>query len=290
MLRIPDQFLDCSLYIYESMETAESGMPSGGSGFLVAVPLLANPQESQLYVVTNRHVVANVDHPVLRLNSVTGVAHSLETNSLRWVNSHEDDLAVLPLDIAEEDYKLACVPVKAFMTEDKSKGLGIGPGDEVFMVGRFISHEGKQKNTPTVRFGNISMMAHEPMENAFGQLQETFLVECRSIPGYSGSPVFMFIDLTLPRPPNWFTPAMPVYNPEAHGPWFLGIDWCHIYNYESVLKENKEAPLVPKQWVRSNTGMAGVIPAWRLQSLLNTEGLVAQRKERDERITAERKA
>ena len=290
MLRISDQFLDCSLYIYESMQTAESGTPSGGSGFLVGVPLLANPAEFQLYVVTNRHVIEKLRNPVLRLNAVTGGARCLETNALRWVSNNEDDLAVLPLDIAEENYKLACVPVNAFITEDKVIGLGIDPGDEAFMVGRFISHEGMQKNTPTVRFGSIAMMAHEPMKNAFGKLQETFLVECRSISGYSGSPVFIFITPTLPRPPHWFTPAMPVYRQDVHGPWLLGIDWCHIENYESVLKEDRETPCIPKQWVKSNTGMAGIIPAWRLQILLNMEGLAAQRKQRDDRITAERKA
>jgi hypothetical protein len=92
------------------------------------------------------------------------------------------------------------------------QGLGVGPGDEVFMVGRFVSREGKEKNTPAVRFGSLAMVPRE----SFGEEQvssgEHFLVNCRSIFGYSGSPVFVFIDPTLPRPPYWFTPAMPVYN------------------------------------------------------------------------------
>ena len=288
MLRISDQFLDGSLYIYETIEKAENGTPSGGSGFLVAVPLPTNPEELQLYVATNRHVVEGFQNPVLRLNPVKDQSPFLKTNLHRWIIGEKDDLAVLPLEIPEEDYRLACVPLRAFMTKDMAQGLGIGPGDEAFMVGRFISHEGKQKNTPTVRFGNLAMMAHEPMTNKYGQAQETFLVECRSIPGYSGSPVFVFINPTLPRPPYWFTPAMPVYRPEYHGPWLLGVDWCHIQNYETVLEEDKETPCVPQRWAKSNTGMAGVIPAWRLASLLEIDELVVQRKQRDDRITAEK--
>lgn len=83
---------------------------------------------------------------------------------------------------------------------------------------------------------------------------------------------------------------MPVYRAEVHGPWLLGIDWCHIQNYESVPKKDRETPCLPKQWVKSNTDMAGVIPAWRLQCLLEADELMAQRKQRDDRITAEKRA
>jgi hypothetical protein len=38
---------------------------------------------------------------------------------MRWVINSDDDIAVLRLDIAEEKYKLACVPVKGFITEGK---------------------------------------------------------------------------------------------------------------------------------------------------------------------------
>ena len=183
---------------------------------------------------------------------------------------------------------MACVSVSAFMTTAIATGRNIGPGDEAFIVGRFVSHEGTERNTPTVRFGNIGMMPQEPMQNAFGSLQETFLVECRSIPGYSGSPVFVYIDPILPRAPYSATPAMPVYQPEWHGPWLLGVGWCHLHDYEPVYQADKETRTSPAQWVKSRSGMAGVIPAWRLRALLETDELVEQRTQKDERITAEK--
>src|ERR1017187_7908057 len=65
------------------------------------------------------------------------------------------------------------------------------------------------------------------------------------------------------------------YRQEKHGPWLLGIDWCHIHDNEKVCAENG-AEIVPAQYVKVSTGMAGVIPAWRLLSLLNCDELKAQ--------------
>jgi hypothetical protein len=53
----------------------------------------------------------------------------------------------------------------------------------VFMVGRVITHEGKQKNLPSARFGNITMMPVEPLRHMRGINQESFVVEMRSIGG-----------------------------------------------------------------------------------------------------------
>jgi len=60
------------------------------------------------------------------------------------------------------------------------------------MVGRFIGHDGHQRNTPAVRFGNIAMMPDEKIKAADGTEQEGFLVELRSVPGCSGSAVYIY--------------------------------------------------------------------------------------------------
>jgi hypothetical protein len=82
----------------------------------------------------------------------------------------------------------------------------IGPGDDVFVVGRFINREGKQKNIPSVRFGNIAQMPGEPLFLDDGKELECFLIEGRSISGFSGSPVFIHISPEAPEfpefPPN----------------------------------------------------------------------------------------
>jgi hypothetical protein len=292
MIVTPPQILNCAVYIYPSKESATVGeLSSGGSGVSVFVPLKENQDAGQIYVVTARHVIEKMRNPVLRINKnkTGGGMDCFETNRSRWVDHPDgDDLAALPIDLDPESLDLLPVLIEMFVDET-IRGQWLLPGDEVFMIGRFFSHEGTQRNTPSVRFGNISMLPHEPMRNDRGFDQESFLVEQRSLPGYSGSPVFVYIDPANPRPPEWKTPVRTRFRPEFNGPWLLGIDWCHLHNFEPVLKNDQETRAEPKQWVKSHTGMAGVIPAWRVLGLLETEVLVKQREKEDADITAQKK-
>jgi hypothetical protein len=91
------------------------------------------------------------------------------------------------------------------MTEIDLSEYDVGPGDDVFFVDRYVNHEGQQRNLPTVRLGIISMLPYEKVEHSRGTLVDSFLVEARSLGGYSGSPVFLFIrpytlDIEMPVP------------------------------------------------------------------------------------------
>jgi len=102
---------------------------------------------------------------------------------------------------------------------DASDQIVLGYGDDIFMVGRFITFDGKQRNTPVVRFGQISMLPAEPVEVDGGRAQEeVFLVECRSIGGLSGSPVFVDLqtrELTYPRAQPVFSIPRCRYRPSS---------------------------------------------------------------------------
>ena len=94
--------------------------------------------------------------------------------------------------------------------------LNIGPGDDVFMIGRFINRDGGQENTPSVRFGNISMMALR------GHNAPQFIsVEMRSMGGYSGSPAIVYI------PPFALRPEKSSIGPESYF-FLLGVDRGHV--------------------------------------------------------------
>jgi hypothetical protein len=61
----------------------------------------------------------------------------------------------------------------------------------------------------------------------------------------------------------------------------LGVDWGHIPMTLPVLdKHDKE--LADRYYVKSHTSMSGVVPAWRLQELLDTPRFKEQRMQ-DER-------
>lgn len=295
VIPIPTPYLNCAVFIYETEAHANAGTFSGGSGFFVGVPLEVNKEKTQLYVVTARHVLKDWLNPVIRLNLLSGGFKALPTNRARWIDHPDkDDLSVLPLPIGVEDdeYILSCAFLKDFV--DFNRSTVIFPGDEVFMVGRFFSHEGKEQNAPVVRFGNISMMASQPMQSEFKDDQQTFLVEQWSLPGYSGSPVFVFLDPSQPRPPMWMVAGnrMGKINLETTGPWLLGIDWVHIQNHAPLMEKDDLGRMVtvsPKRWVMSHTGMAGVIPSWRLADMLTSMEFQMARNKQDERITQEKK-
>src|SRR5438445_660680 len=66
-------------------------------------------------------------------------------------------------------------------------------GGTGFLLGWFISHSSKQTNQPLARFGNIAMMPGEKVVDGRGLRVEAYLVEMRSLSGYSGSPVFVYL-------------------------------------------------------------------------------------------------
>lgn len=287
--RLDRMYTDCVIYIYKSSEDAKNGEHIGGSGFLFSVPLLGVRDESQIYAVTNGHVIKKAGaHPVIRLNTVDGIADSIETEFSDWKGQPSPDLAVCRVNLSANKYRFAHVPQYPFaLTEKEFNDYGIGAGDEVFMSGRFVTVAGKQKNEPAIRFGNIASVPSEPIKDEDDNDQESILVECRSVSGYSGSPVFVWIPPAYPRP---FLLNRNVSWKDKYrgpiGPWLLGVNWCHIPNYEPVVeigddgKKNECNDLQAK----SNTAMAGVIPVWRLVELLYSEELVKQREKKVKEI------
>jgi hypothetical protein len=272
MPAIPDEALDCVVYLYPDTDSAISGRRAGGCGFAVAVAS-KHPGFSFAYVVTNSHVIAEGKSPIVRVNTRDGRFQVIEKTDEFWIpHPGGDDLAVLSINFEYESIKVKAIADEFFATKEKIEQFKVGPGDEVFIPGRFVNHEGKQRNLPAVRFGNVSMLPHEPIRTERGLLQEAFLVECRSIPGYSGSPVFL-----LPMP---FSPVPRTMPP----PMLLGVVMGHIRSQRGVLDKTTRKPIDPNWMVETNTGMTVVIPAWKIRELLFMEELVKVREEIEQQL------
>jgi trypsin-like peptidase len=287
MPRIHDVFLQSAFFIYPSMQAARSGESVGGTGFLVCVRLKQNEDYGQVYAVTNGHVVAACKtNVVIRLNTDNGVEY---VNSAKkdWVlhPSGIFDIAVLPIDLSNST--VSQIGADLFLSREAADSLDIGPGDDTFMVGRLLGHEGRKQNITPVRFGNIAARPSEAIRVEGCDRGENFLVECRSISGYSGSPVFVWIDPNRPRPPMWLAPALPPYDPKRHGPYLLGIDAGHIEIDVPVMQPKQARKIGTVSFI---TAMSVVVPAWHLTELLNGPVLVEQRKNEDARITEKKKA
>ena len=169
MARIPDEILDCSVFLYPSKDDAdaEEGSVAGGTGFLVGVSSDDVPELWYFYVVTNKHVVTGLKNDkgdyeggsqVVRLNTWSGKSDSMDLSG-SWVNHPTDDLAVAYAPVLHNVHKFTCIDFQKYIPDkQKMEVMKIGPGDDTYMVGRFINHHGKQRNLPSVRWGHISMM------------------------------------------------------------------------------------------------------------------------------------
>lgn len=291
---IPLEYLDCVFYLYSSAELAKEGSQLGGSGFLVGVPLDQNKDFVSLYAITNNHVVKKCgDHPAIRLNKMDGSIDVLVTTKQAWkAHPYASDVAAMPIDLPQgsDGHRFSWVHFDLFVRKEWMENF-IRPGDDTFMVGRFVNVQGQQRNTPALRFGNVAMLPFEPIEDEEGLKQQSFLVECRSIPGYSGSPVFVYDPQKFKRGRS-FVESWD--NLKMTGPWLLGIDRCHIKNFEPVYEVERQGETLKREecrnlQARSNTSMAGVIPAWILTELLFEEEFVEARQKKDEEVS-QRKA
>jgi hypothetical protein len=206
---------------------------------------------------------------------------SLELTRANWDVREECDLAVALLtDLPSDGLSFKAVDVKFLIEKSTIESERIGPGDDVFLVGRFVNHEGRQKNLPCIRCGNIAMMAdkREPvlLSKESKKRHEAFLVELRTKCGFSGSPVFVQLHSPAVDQYRGSIPRLDVSPESGYGPWLLGV---HI----GQVRDTTETALKSDQ---TDTGMGIVIPAWHLNDLLGGRRSVDARRDADERFAS----
>ena len=281
MARIQDELLGCVFFVYPSRAEADTGSQHGASGFFVGIDWDSSPHRRHVYAVTNKHVIMSCrDNVVIRVTRLDGQLDFIETDPIEWHPSRYHDISVRPIEHAKAAL-FQNVPDGMFVIRENFEGTiegstCLGPGDEVFMIGRFISHDGREKNHPSTRFGNLSMLP-APIRHPGGYDQESFAVEMRSISGYSGSPAFIYWEFGGSQ--------LSGINRPFHKSFLglLGVDWGHIPMQLPVLKQNGK-PHDDKLYVKSHTSMSGVVPSWHLRELLESAELKGQRMkdEKDE--------
>ncbi|MGP8231511.1 MAG: hypothetical protein ACLQL2_02450 [Methylovirgula sp.] len=272
------------IYLYPDEKSADEGEKIGGSGFLVGVPSKGLPQNFWfLYAVTNKHVIED-GATTIRFTTPDGKKEILTTDERSWVHHPAgDDLSACLISFDPKTIKFNFVPRGDFVSDYDIKNLDIGVGDEIFVVGRFISHEGKQHNNPTARFGCIAQMPLEPIVQDHGFPQESYLIEVRSIGGFSGSPVFLHIMAT-----NDKFATMKRVEWHQNRERLLGIEWGLLQTWDPVCNELRK-PVNPNPrclQVARNTGMTAVVPAQKLAEMLDNGSLAEYRLEQ-ERIAME---
>lgn len=265
MPRIPDDVLECVVYLYPSIAAANAGEKLGGSGFVVRVD-----QEGAdfYYIVTNKHVI-DAGSTTVRFNTKANIHEAFDWDERNWIRSAEADLAIFPFPDPPRDLKVRSIITGQFLRDETVKALDIGMGDDVFFAGRFVNAEGSDRNRPSLRFGNIAQTDTLMIDG-----EESYVVEARSIPGYSGSPVFVYTLAGLPRK-LFDENTEKAIKTRSYGPFLLGVDWCHINDY--VDARDQQGNMLPFK-IRSNSGMMGVVPVAKLSDLLYRQDMVDMRR------------
>lgn len=165
---LPRSITDGAIFLYGSVDEAQSRVGWGGSGFLVGMASEAAPELVHLYAVSNDHVTSRC--PVIRLTKANGDVELIPLEPQDWIEHPDgDDVAVCavgPVPAPGEQFRDLNIPMDAHFYFDVARLLavedfawGVGPsiGDDCLMVGQYINLEGRQFDRGAVRFGNLSM-------------------------------------------------------------------------------------------------------------------------------------
>jgi hypothetical protein len=283
-------WLDGIVFIYPSEADALAGAPYGATGFLMQV----NPSEGlppaagHLYIVTNAHVIESGGEFV-RFNIKAGGVSVQQIPHDGWfLHPDGDDLALAPVG-PPDALQTANVPFEMAATPDLFETQILGPGDEAFFIGRFVNRDGKSSNIPTARFGSIAQVGGDPIyQSGRGFRQDSILVECHSLSGFSGSPVFAYRAANIRTGANLVAsthlrsaPDDSLWvHPQLAQVYLIGVDWGSDPWTADVRDKGTDKP-VRNEYVRASSGMACVVPAWKLRGALDHPDLIEFRRVRE---------
>lgn len=290
--KIPKELLHSTVFLYRSIDAAKQSEDQGGTGFIVGMQTVSS-SKVVAYIVSNWHVAVSKGFPVVRIPLIDGGFDFFDFDCSEWTFVPKYDIAVVEITLNPRRHIFSFIPDSAFLTENSRILLDIGPGDDVFMIGRFVQH-GDAEGQPAVRFGNIRMNP-APIEQTNGFSAESYCLDLHSRTGFSGSPVFVYRipsnDLAPDRKANAQT-ALDILN-RKNLLCLLGIHWGQFPELWEI-KEDKslrysadevEPLLVGKNYVEGLSGMTCVLPSWSIMEVLNLPKLKSRREKINDDIT-----
>ncbi|GEM_PF-684465 len=265
-----------------------------GTGFFIAVKSTDNPETSFGYFVTAKHVFQNKDKKdwitkiYVRLNKQDNTSEYIpidlfpkgERKNIFTSTDPTVDIAIIPAKIDHKKYKVRFLGEEFLTTKSDFGKFNIKEGTEVFFTGLFTSHIGEQRNYPIVRFGRVALIPEEKIRIEENIKTDLYLIEANAYGGNSGSPVFFHFGVD--RTPGSITVGPPLL--KLAGVISLQF-WDEIpvkfipvprqkSKKTSQAEDQKIVPIV-----NPNVGIAGVVPAYRVQEILFGDELIEKRKQ-----------
>ncbi len=285
-LRKHANLLNSIVFLYPTKESAVLGQNFGGTGFIVG-KLIVDLNVMHVYCVTNWHVACKTGCANIRINRKDGGFDVFEHDPSEWYFlSPGPDVAVIPIRLSHDEHEATIVGFEeTFFTEALSHQLDIGPGDDVFMAGRFIDYDGIEVNKPALRFGNISITDAEVRQD--GRDGRSFVVDMHSRTGFSGSPVFVYR-----TPGSWFPKQDQI--PLGSMLHLLGIHWGQFQESWQIKDVSQSRAttvgvslVYNGAYVEGLSGMTCVCPAWDIRKVLEIPRLVELRAEAENYLRRE---
>lgn len=171
-------------------ETVRGFIPIG-TAFLGAI---FDGDLAHVVAITARHVIDQVSGETfsIRINRKDGTAAVIKIEK-KFVATYADraiDLSFFPLSLDPTIYEVVPYVLDRARWLAKLKENGFPSlGSEVVTVGLYTTHYGHLRNRPVVRIGHLAALPEEMVMTDVGYVFG-YLIECHSIAGLSGSPVY----------------------------------------------------------------------------------------------------
>lgn len=264
--KFPAQVKKSVTFIF-SKDTNNRLVPQG-TGFFVLLKAQQNTDTATFgYLVTTKTALQRtngrfLDSVYVRINRKDGYSDTLIVQlTIAGVPRyfvHPDstvDMAIIPAFPDINRYDVLYLPAGMIGAVDFFSRENIAEGQELFHIGMMQSHFGLFKNIPTVRFGRIVQLSNE--KYVWGNFYtDFFLLETEHSTGSTGSPVYFYAESvkdsgTVVRPAKLILCGVltGVYGPE-----------------------------------QSDSRLVRVMPAYKLNELLNIPPVAAEREKEFERL------
>lgn len=292
-MRVSEQDLKCVAFV---CEVRAGEVTPIATAFSVLLQEQRNdvPSQHYRYWVTAEHVINNISgNPMLRINRKNETPYEWETNKQDWRMHSSSDVAVAMFNVSDEisnSLDVVWIDTRLFVTSGYRRPnlgdvpptnvpLNIALGDEVFFLGLFSQHHGKERNLPILRFGSIARMpTEEKIQIEIDAAPTTreiiaYLVEARSWGGQSGSPALWTHEFTF-KPKKADVRAEEKTRKRVSA--LLGIVSSH---FDIKQKAQSKGDIFEDITTSLNTGIAVVAPAHAIEDLImNDREFVTARK------------
>lgn len=283
--QIPPFFIDTVVALGRAGVKAPGQAPewiTEASGFLYGYLVKNDPDPAkrsyEVYLITNRHVLANHDQILVRFNpekadgQVKELALMLKDEKGQdvWFSLPDPrvDISVVQLNpqyLREQSLKLSFFASDLHVADKaKMRDIGLAAGDGVFVLGFPMGISGAQRNYVIARRGSIARIS-----DLLDSVDDTFLIDALVFPGNSGGPVVSEPNLIAISGTKSQSAAL-----------LIGVVRGYLpYNDFAVSQQTGQVRAI----FQENSGLAEVIP---IDSVNDT--IKAWREARDKRVAPTR--